>query len=187
MSAPRTKKPTTKTAFVLGLPAEMPAKVIAAKAKVAGLTISEGYVYEIRSAAKRVKKKAPKAATKPAAAKPAAAPAKPATAPVKPALAPEKLSKAAFIRSLGDTPAKQVVVEGKKRGLSFTETYVYNVRGSSKAKRPAKAAKPAAAAKAASTTDATTFRKLVLELGVARAKALVDDVERRLHDLIAGR
>lgn len=196
MSAPKTKKPLTKTAFVLGLPKDMAAKTIVEKAKAVGLTISEGYVYEIRSAAKRVKKKAgAKAPAKPAgkaAAK--AAPAKP-EAP-KPAAAakgapakvePAKLSKAAFIRSLGDTPAKQVVILGKKRGLSFTETYVYNVRGSGKSKKAPKLASVAPSAAKAGGSDESTFRRLVLELGAARARALLADVERRLADLVAGR
>lgn len=47
------KKKITKTAFVLGLPSDMPAKEVVSKAKEAGITISDGYVYEIRSATKR--------------------------------------------------------------------------------------------------------------------------------------
>jgi hypothetical protein len=45
-------KPQSKTAFVLGQPAGLSAKEVSAKAKAAGLTITEAYVYTIRSSAK---------------------------------------------------------------------------------------------------------------------------------------
>jgi hypothetical protein len=45
-------KPQSKTAFVLSQPAGLSAKEVSAKAKAAGLTITEAYVYTIRSSAK---------------------------------------------------------------------------------------------------------------------------------------
>jgi hypothetical protein len=42
----------SKTDFVKSQPADMPAKDVVAKAKAAGMTLSENYVYTIRSAAK---------------------------------------------------------------------------------------------------------------------------------------
>jgi len=45
-------KPQSKTAFVLGQPAGLSAKEVSAKAKAQGLTITEAYVYTIRSSAK---------------------------------------------------------------------------------------------------------------------------------------
>lgn len=45
-------KPQSKTAFVLGQPAGLSAKEVSAKGKAAGLTITEAYVYTIRSSAK---------------------------------------------------------------------------------------------------------------------------------------
>lgn len=45
-------KPQSKTAFVLGQPAGLSAKEVSAKAKSAGLAITEAYVYTIRSSAK---------------------------------------------------------------------------------------------------------------------------------------
>ncbi len=47
------KKPASKVAFVLGLPAELTANEVSQKAREAGLRITPGYVYEIRSSAKR--------------------------------------------------------------------------------------------------------------------------------------
>jgi hypothetical protein len=49
---PKKKKPQNKTAFVLSLSPTMPAKEVLAKARVAGLKLSEKYVYVIRSKAK---------------------------------------------------------------------------------------------------------------------------------------
>jgi hypothetical protein len=49
---PKTKKPQSKTAFVLSLPPTLSAKEVLAKGKAAGLKLSEKYVYVIRSKAK---------------------------------------------------------------------------------------------------------------------------------------
>lgn len=58
------KKKVTKTAFVLGLPKDLPAKEVVAKAKASGISISDKGVYAIRSEAKkRSRKTARKSAT----------------------------------------------------------------------------------------------------------------------------
>jgi hypothetical protein len=46
-------KKINKSAFVRGLPGELSAKEVVAKAKEQGLTLTEAYVYTIRSASKR--------------------------------------------------------------------------------------------------------------------------------------
>lgn len=51
-STPSAAKPQSKTAFVLSQPAGLSAKEVSAKAKAAGLAITEAYVYTIRSSAK---------------------------------------------------------------------------------------------------------------------------------------
>ena len=51
-SATSSAKPQSKTAFVLSQPAGLSAKEVSAKAKAAGLAITEAYVYTIRSSAK---------------------------------------------------------------------------------------------------------------------------------------
>jgi hypothetical protein len=53
---PKTKS-TNKSAFVRGLSGDMSAKDVVAKAKAAGITLTENYVYTIRSAAKNKSKK----------------------------------------------------------------------------------------------------------------------------------
>ncbi len=52
MTAKKTAKPVNKTAFVKHLPKSMPAKEVVAKAKAAGITLTEMYVYSIRSKSK---------------------------------------------------------------------------------------------------------------------------------------
>jgi hypothetical protein len=50
---PKTKSASiSKAAFVRSLPASTPAKEVTAKAKSAGLTISEAYVYNVRATSK---------------------------------------------------------------------------------------------------------------------------------------
>ena len=56
--AAATAKGPSKTAFVLSLPRDMPAKQVIEKAKAAGISIKEGYVSNIRSAARTKRKKA---------------------------------------------------------------------------------------------------------------------------------
>ncbi len=47
------KKPASKVSFVRALPDTLSANEVSEKAKQAGLRITPGYVYEIRSSAKR--------------------------------------------------------------------------------------------------------------------------------------
>jgi hypothetical protein len=51
-SAPTMTKVTNKTAFVLGFPANASAKDVISKGKAAGITLTDRYVYSIRSKAK---------------------------------------------------------------------------------------------------------------------------------------
>ncbi len=53
------KKPASKVAFVRALPETLSANEVSEKARQAGLKITPGYVYEIRSSAKRKAAKAP--------------------------------------------------------------------------------------------------------------------------------
>ena len=112
----------------------------------------------------------------------------------------KKLTKAAFVRSLPDTmPAKDVVAQGVSAGLEYSEKYDYNTRSSARVKPAARAAAPrAAAVKAAPAavshapaasggSSEAAFRKLVLDLGIARAKSLLSEVESKLAALISGR
>ena len=52
---PASKKPQTKTSFVLSFPHAMTAKDVVAKGKAAGLTLTEKHVWAIRSDSKKRK------------------------------------------------------------------------------------------------------------------------------------
>lgn len=105
---------------------------------------------------------------------------------------PPALSKSEFIRSRppGMT-AKQVVVAAAARGMKLSEHFVYNIRSSAK-KRAAKVRRDARVSTGAARVgrgdgaQAAQFRSLVLDLGLARARALLDDMERRLSAVISG-
>lgn len=130
----------------------------------------------------------------------------PGSAPLKPAGAAR--NKAAFVRDqpLG-TPAKTVVAAAARLGMTMTPDYVHKVRSTAKARSLAPApgiadrrtsgrkialrtdynrlARPSFGVVRAGTAEAA-FRKLVLELGLQRAKDLLAEVERKLGALIRG-
>lgn len=181
----KSKMTKTKSAYVLGLPADMPAKEVVTKAKADGIKLSEGHVYSIRSGAK--KKGTTKAKKGSKIAKANATPAK-----------GNKGSKADFVRSQpSDMKAVEVVLAAKKAGITMTGSYVYEVRSADK--RPGNVAKkvsPKAAVptpkKVAKKTPGRSsgseqeFRKLVIALGVEQAISLLADVKKKLEQLIAG-
>src|SRR5688572_19721333 len=94
--------------------------------------------------------------------------------------AKKKMSKADFVRSLpAETGAKDAVAKAKAAGVSLTESYFYNVRATDKsakrktARRPAKglpATPRNGVAPSTPTSSEKVFRKLVLDLGIARSK-----------------
>lgn len=184
-------KPLTKTAFVRQLPEDMPAKEVVDKAKAAGIELSEAYVYEIRSAAKRAKKKSGgEKAARGGVAKKAAAPAEGKDA--------SGMTKREFVESFAPTtPATEVIAKAAERGLSLTAKYIYNLRSEAKAgKKPAAApaarpaaapaARPAAAAPVSTAAlDAleTKFVDLTLDLGLSRAAKLLEKVRAQAKGL----
>ncbi len=92
-------------------------------------------------------------------------------------------SKVEFVRGLpASMTANEVSQKAKEAGLRITPGYVYEIRSSAK-RRAAAARKPAVAAPA--SLDAR-FRQIVLDLGIARARALLVEVETALKALIAG-
>ncbi len=103
-------------------------------------------------------------------------------------------SASAFVRTQPvDIPAKQVVAAGAKVGLKLTPNLVrivrYKMRRAGLAKpvaspkRPLRKARPAIMP-AAGPKD-LQFKRLVVELGIARARTLVEEVARSLESLIA--
>lgn len=115
-------------------------------------------------------------------------------------------SKSTFIRQHPDLSVDELVAKAEEEGMSIAPNLVYKVRGRAKtgsvSAAPTRRGRPprAAAAREPGTVAAkkepaparandneTTFRKLVLELGLQRAKALLVEVEDRLQALVAGR
>lgn len=114
---------------------------------------------------------------------------------------PEFGAKAAFIRSMPSTmPAKEVVAEAAKQGLKLTEGHVYNLRSGSSKKsmngsttlsitngsaapakrgpgRPPKSAAAAPVSQPQHTSQETSLRRAIAELGLTRARAVFAEVE----------
>jgi|HubBroStandDraft_2_1064218.scaffolds.fasta_scaffold42076_3 hypothetical protein len=110
---------------------------------------------------------------------------------------PTVMSKAAFVRSLAaTTPAKEVVAKAKARGMTLTESYVYNVRGAAKAAkrkrtgslrsalvaRSVAATSPATLRSALSTED--LLRAVGAELGLMRAIEVLHAERARVHAVL---
>jgi len=173
------KKTQTKSDFIRNH-LDLSAAAIIAKAKAAGHTVTSDLVYKVKDRTK-MRARANKAK---------AAPVTPA-----PTTRTAPLSKSSFIRSLpAAASVREVVAAAAKRGWKIKPRYVYKVRAATKHPTPELAAlrggagpHPEATPSSAGSASEITFRKLVLDLGLARAKALLGGVEQKLGDLIAGR
>lgn len=196
MAAKKAKKSSSKlpskSAFVRGLPASMPAKEVVAKAKAAGLTLSDRYVHVIRSIAKRAARngsgssKAVRRGGRPIS------------------------SKRTFVLNLPPSmPAAEVIKRARGEGMKLTTNYVYKIRsrgaaahgsgavhGADGARRgngngKALSRKGAAAAIVRSARGSNGhnnnhdehFVALVLDVGLARAAALLEKVRARVQQL----
>lgn len=165
----------SKTKFVLDLPHDMSAKEVSAKAKAAGLDISEGYVYKIRSTAKAG---ASKKAGKRAGAK--------ATAPTRKSGAPNK---AEFVRSLPPgTSYAEAAEKAAALGIKLSKAYYYVLKSEAKKAGKGGAAAPRgrAAAKRGGSVSVTGLR---LTSNDPNEQALIDAVRTlggdRARELIA--
>jgi hypothetical protein len=94
-----------------------------------------------------------------------------------------------------DLPSREVVAAGTKLGLKLSQGLVRVIRFHLRHPRPGghratrrEAGRSGRSQVAASAPGAAEvqFRKLVLELGVARAKALVSEVEAAIERLVSG-
>ena len=171
------KKTQTKSDFIRNH-LDLSAAAIIAKAKAAGHTVTSDLVYKVKDRTK-MRARANKAK---------AAPVTPA-----PTTRTAPLSKSSFIRSLpASASVRDVVAAAAKRGWKIKPRYVYKVRAATKHPTPKLVAlrggaHPEATPSSAGSASEITFRKLVLDLGLSRSKALLGEVEKKLGDLIAGR
>ena len=99
-----------------------------------------------------------------------------------------KMSASDFVRSQPRTmTAPQVVEAGKAKGLKFSQNLVYAVRAAAKKKSGGgRGRKGAAASRAGGGSSEAAFRQLVVDLGISRARALVNEVEGALAKVIRG-
>lgn len=103
----------------------------------------------------------------------------------------KKINKSAFIRSLpaGITAADAMKL-GAKKGVRFNDKFFYNVRAKAKTKGPSKSPgrpKGSKNRKANGHSDFMTvqqFTDAVLELGVGRARTLLDEVVAAAKGLV---
>jgi hypothetical protein len=173
-------KGNSKTAFVRGLPKDLPAKDAVAKAKEAGIEVSEGYVYKIRSAAKVGSSKGPttpKANRGPAARTSSA------------------VSKTDFVRSLPpDTSYADAAEKAKGLGIDLSKAYFYvlkselkkggraGVARAPKGKPGPKPRKASAGAQGLRLTSDNTAEQALIDavhaLGTSRALGLIATIEK---------
>ncbi len=119
----------------------------------------------------------------------------------------QQMSKSTFIRQHPDLSVEELIAKAQEEGMTITSNLVYKVRGRAKAKagvtaastkrgrtvraaaarEVAAAAEPKASKTKRSKETETMFRKLVLDLGLQRSKALLAEVEEKLDALVAGR
>jgi hypothetical protein len=151
----------------------MSAAEVVAKAKDNGMKIARAFVYQVRG---RTSASAAKARIVPV------------TGPA------SAMSKADFIRSLPSSSAKEVVAEGKARGISLSENHVHAVRANDKSRD---ASRPTAVktTKVASTRNGTrTFspaaedllKAVAAELGLGRSLEILN-AERARVKVVLGR
>jgi hypothetical protein len=90
-------------------------------------------------------------------------------------------SKTAFIRGFSsDTPAAQVVDEGKKAGIRLSKEYVYRVRALAKPQAGRGSGRRGSVLGPGADRDEQRFATLAMEIGLVRATALLQRVRQRL-------
>jgi len=161
------KKAPNKSAFIRSLPTDMPAVDVVAKAKAAGLKLTPAFVYAIRSKSRNKSPGGAKRGPKPATGKPSAS---------------------EFVRAQPATmKASEVVAAGAKQGIKFSTNLVYAVRSSGSKPGAGRGGRRGPGRAAALTGgNESVFRKLALDLGISRARQVLDGLESKLRELISG-
>ncbi len=166
--APKKGRPMTKAEFIRNYP-DMSTRDVVAKAKEAGISISEDYVYKLRSFDRKVKSSAP--SSQPAAAETPEVvatdtAAEPAAAPAPAAAAPVKRTRRARTPKQAKPATKRAPAKAAKAPKVA-------------AKRGRKAAAKQAPA-SSNTGLEQQFASIALDLGLARAEWLLSSLRARL-------
>jgi hypothetical protein len=88
-------------------------------------------------------------------------------------------NKSDFVRKHEGAPARAVVAMAKKHGIKLTERYVYVIRSSDKAKARRRGLVQVHG-RGRGQTDERSLRHAIAEVGLARSRAILADVERAL-------
>ena len=162
----------SKTEFVLARPT-LSVKDVLKEAAAAGVALTSPYVYKIRVRAGQGKRAAKKAAAGPQAPK---VPAKRGRKP-KAAAAPAPAAAAPAPKA----PAKR----GRPKKVVAAAPVAAKVEAP---KAPAKRGRPKKVVAAAPANDAAaSLRRIVIELGVARTRTIVDEIAAKLQAILAGK
>jgi hypothetical protein len=104
------------------------------------------------------------------------------------------VNKSAFVRSLPDVPAAEVVAKAKVQGFELTDRYVYNIRAKAKARggkpigRPGRKpgrSKGSGAVRGGASAE-QQFVELALQVGLDRAEALLQKVQAAIKRAVLG-
>jgi hypothetical protein len=169
-----------KSAFVRSLAFDMPSADVIARAKVKGMRLTRNDVHAIRAIARR--KREPKRQNRPTSANKRRTSA--------------SINKSAFVRSLASSlSAAEVIDRGKAKGIRLSAAQVYTIRANARRKGPSKVGakagavgpgrKRAGASTArgrASGSKEAEFIATALDLGLARAEALIQTLRRKASD-----
>jgi|GEM_PF-3441990 len=175
----------TKTDFVLSFAHDVPAKLVVARGKEEGISLTERAVYKTRYLAKRRANKAGKKAAV------TAAPAASAPAVLKGRGGRRDGRASALIRSTPfDVKASALVAEAKAKGIPLTASLVYAVRAQMKrsgqvARAPGKAVVAVTRSTVAPVGDRERqLISLAVDLGLSRAIELIEGMREKVNAMI---
>jgi hypothetical protein len=150
-----------KSAFVRSLAFDMPSADVIARAKARGMRLTRNDVHAIRAIARRKHEQhgqhRPTSANK--------------------RRTPSSVNKSAFVRSLsGSLSAAEVIDRGKAKGIRLSAAQVYTIRANARRKGGSSKGGRASESKEAE------FIATALDLGHARAEALIQSLRRKASD-----
>jgi hypothetical protein len=169
-----------KSAFVRSLAFDMPSADVIARAKARGMRLTRNDVHAIRAIARRKHEQhgqhRPTSANK--------------------RRTPSSVNKSAFVRSLsGSLSAAEVIDRGKAKGIRLSAAQVYTIRANARRKGTSKPGGRVSAGDIgralrsskrgggrASESKEAEFIATALDLGLARAEALIQSLRRKASD-----
>lgn len=89
------------------------------------------------------------------------------------------MNAADFLRGMPDASARDIVAAAKKKGIKLSERYVYVIRSSDRAKAQAGGSRGGRGSRPGKNGAETSLRQAIAELGLARARQVLAEVESR--------